>query len=200
MDVSQFSLEGKTALVTGGSRGIGEATALTFARAGADVAATSRKRPDLERVAAEIRTFGRKALAVEAHIGRMDQLQPMVDRVVAEFGKSDILVNNAGTNHNAPAPDMEERSWDTVMNSNLKGFFFLSQAVARVMREHGDGSIVNLASTSGYKVQIPTGYYSIAKASVIMATNVMALEWAEYSIWANCIAPGATKTRLWRHL
>ena len=197
MDVSQFSLEGKTALVTGGSRGIGEATALAFARAGADVAVTSRKLPDLEKVAAEIRTLGRKALAVEAHVGRVEQLQPMVDRVVSEFGKIDILINNAGTNHNAPAIDMEERSWDSVINTNLKGLFFLSQAVARVMRDHGGGSIVNIASTSGYRVQIPTGHYSIAKAGVIMATKVMALEWAEYGIRANCIAPGATKTRLW---
>lgn len=197
MDVSQFSLEGKTALVTGGSRGIGEATALAFARAGADVAVASRKLPDLERVAAEIRALGQKALAIEGHVGRMDQLQPIVDRVVAEFGKIDILINNAGTNHNAPAIDMEERSWDTVMNLDLKGLFFLSQAVARVMREHGGGSIVNIASTSGYRVQIPTGHYSIAKAGVIMATKVMALEWAEYNIRANCIAPGATKTRLW---
>ena len=198
MDVSQFSLEGKTALVTGGSRGIGEATALAFARAGADVAVTSRKLPDLEKVADEIRALGRKALAVEAHVGRMDQLQPMVDKVVAEFGKIDILINNAGTNHNAPAIDMEERSWDSVINTNLKGLFFLSQAVARVMRDKGKGgSIVNIASTSGYKAQIPTGHYSIAKAGVIMATKVMALEWAGYGIRANCIAPGATKTRLW---
>ncbi len=197
MDVSQFSLEGKTALVTGGSRGIGEATALAFARAGADVAIASRKLPDLENVAAEIKVLGQRSLAIGGHVGRMDQLQPMVDQVVTEFGRIDILVNNAGTNHNASAIDMEERSWDTVMNLDLKGLFFLSQAVARVMRDHGGGSIVNIASTSGYKVQIPTGHYSIAKAGVMMATKVMALEWAEYNIRANCIAPGATKTRLW---
>ena len=196
MDI--FSLKGKTALVTGGSRGIGKATALAFAKAGADVAVTSRKLPDLEEVAEEIKSLGRKALAIDAHVGKIDQLQPMVDKVVAEFGKIDILINNAGTNHNAPAIDMEERSWDTVINTNLKGLFFLSQAVARVMRDKGaGGNIVNIASMSGLKAQIPTGHYSIAKAGVIMATKVMALEWAPYGIRANCIAPGGIKTRLW---
>lgn len=197
MELSQFSLEGQVALITGGSRGMGEATALAFARAGADVAVTSRKLPDLEMVATEVRNLGRKALAVEAHVGRIDQFQPLVDRVVAEFGKIDILVNNAGTNFFMPAIDMTEPGWDVVMNLDLKGLFFLSQAAARVMREHGGGRIINVSSVSGFKVQVPTGHYSIAKAGVIMATKVMALEWAEYNIRVNCIAPGAIDTRLY---
>ncbi len=197
MDVSQFSLEGKTALVTGGSRGIGEAVAIAFARAGADVAVTSRKLPDLERVAAEVEKLGRRSFALESHVGRMDQLEPLVDRVVAELGQLDILVNNAGTNFFAPAIDMEERAWDVVMNLDLKGLFFLSQAAARVMRERGGGRIVNISSVSGIRVQVPTGHYSIAKAGVIMATKVMALEWAQYGIGVNCIAPGAIDTRLY---
>jgi len=197
MDVSQFSLEGQVALITGGSRGMGEATAIGFAKAGADVAVTSRKLPDLERVANEVRNLGRKALAVETHVGRINQLQPLVDKVVAEFGKIDILVNNAGTNFFMPAIDMTEEGWDAVINLDLKGLFFLSQAVARVMREHGGGKIINVASVSGFRVQVPTGHYSIAKAGVIMATKVMALEWAEYSIRVNCIAPGAIETRLY---
>jgi NAD(P)-dependent dehydrogenase (short-subunit alcohol dehydrogenase family) len=127
----------------------------------------------------------------------MDQFQPLVDRVVAEFGKIDILVNNAGTNFFMPAIDMSEQGWDVVMNLDLKGLFFLSQAAARVMREHGGGRIINVSSVSGFKVQVPTGHYSIAKAGVIMATKVMALEWAEYNIRVNCIAPGAIDTRLY---
>jgi len=197
MKLSQFSLEGKVALITGGSRGMGEATAYVFARAGADVAVTSRKLPDLEKVADEIRELGRKSLAVATHIGRMDQLQPLVDRVVAEFGKIDILVNNAGTNFFMPAIDMTEDGWDAVINLDLKGLFFLSQAVARVMKEHGGGKIINISSVSGYKPQVPTGHYSIAKVGVIMATKVMAREWAEYNIRVNCIAPGAIETRLY---
>jgi len=197
MELSQFSLEGQVALVTGGSRGMGKATAIGFAKAGADVAVASRKLPDLEVVADEIRALGRKSLAVATHGGRVDQMQPLVDRVVAEFGTIDILVNNAGTNFFMPAIDMTENGWDAVMNLDLKGLFFLSQAAARVMREHGGGKIINVSSASGFKVQVPTGHYSIAKAGVIMATKVMALEWAEYNIRVNCIAPGAIQTRLY---
>ena len=197
MDVSQFSLEGKVALVTGGSRGIGEATAIAFARAGADVAVSSRKLPDLERVAGELRALGRRALAAEAHLGRLDQLQPLVARVVDEFGRLDILVNNAGTSFFAPTIDMEERAWDAVFNLDLKGLFFLSQAAARVMRDRGGGSIINISSVSGFRVQMASGHYSIAKAAVVMATKVMALEWAPFKIRANCIAPGAIDTRLY---
>ena len=197
MDLSQFSLEGKVALVTGGSRGIGEAAALTLARAGADVAVSSRKLPDLERVATEVEKLGRRALPVAAHVGRMDQIPPLVDAVVGELGSLDILVNNAGTNFFSPAIDMEERAWDAVFNLDLKGLFFLSQAAARVMREKGDGRIVNVSSVSGYRVQVPTGHYSIAKAGVIMATKVMALEWVSYGIRVNCVAPGAIGTRFY---
>ncbi len=197
MDLSQFSLEGKVALVTGGSRGIGEATAIAFARAGADVAVTSRKLPDLERVADAVRSEGRKAVAIEAHIGRMDQLEGIVERVVAELGGLDILVNNAGTNFFSPAIDMDERAWDSVFNLDLKGLFFLSQAAARVMRDSGGGNIVNISSVSGLKVQVPTAHYSIAKAGVIMATQCMALEWSPFNIRVNCIAPGAIDTKLY---
>jgi NAD(P)-dependent dehydrogenase (short-subunit alcohol dehydrogenase family) len=197
IDVSQFFIKGQVALVTGGSRGIGEAAAIQLAKAGADVAVASRKIEGLERVAGDVRKYGRKALAVEAHIGKMDNIQPLVDKVVKEFGKIDILVNNAGTNFFSPAIDMTEKGWDSVMNLDLKGLFFLSQAVARVMREHGGGKIVNISSVSGFRVQVPTGHYSIAKAGVIMATKVMALEWAPYNIRANCVAPGPIETRLY---
>ena len=197
MELSQFSLEGKVALITGGSRGMGEATAIAFAKAGADVAVTSRKLPELEKVADEVRKLGRRSLAVATHLGRMDELQPLVDRVVAEFGKIDILMNNAGTNFFMPAIDMTEDGWDVVINLDLKGLFFLGQACARVMREHGGGKIINISSVSGYKPQVPTAHYSIAKAGVIMATKVMAREWAEYNIRVNCIAPGAIETRLY---
>ncbi len=197
MELSQFALEGKVALITGGSRGIGEATALAFARAGADVAVTSRKLPDLERVAAEVDKAGRKSLAVAAHIGHIEELKPLVDRVVAELGALDILVNNAGTSFYAPALEMDERAWDSVMNLDLKGLFFLSQQAARVMRDRGGGAIVNIASTSGIRPQVPAGHYSIAKAAAMMATKVMAVEWAPFNIRANCIAPGSIETRLY---
>jgi len=193
----RFSLEGKVALVTGGSRGIGQATALAFAEAGADVVVTSRKLPDLELVAEEIRGLGRKSVAVATHIGRMDQIQNLVDTAVAEFGRIDVLVNNAGTSVVwMPALELEERAWDSIMNLNLKGLFFLSQAVARVMKEHGGGSIINISSVDGLKPEVNNSAYNISKAGVVMATRTMAREWAQYNIRVNCIAPGFIHTRL----
>ena len=196
MSQDHFSLAGKTALITGGSRGIGEATAITFAQAGADVAVTSRKLPDLERVAAEIKKLGRKSLAVECHVGRMEQLQPLVDQVQQVFGKIDILVNNAGTSFYDPALEMSEKGWDSVLNLNLKGVFFLSQAVARLMVKQGGGNIINVSSTAGFQAQIPTAHYSVAKAGVNMVTKVLAKEWAQYNIRVNCIAPGPIETKM----
>jgi 2-dehydro-3-deoxy-D-gluconate 5-dehydrogenase len=197
MDLSQFSLEGKIALITGGSRGIGEATALCFARAGADVAITARNQEDLNEVAKRIEAEGRKALPIAAHVGRMDQIQGLVDGVIEKFGRIDILVNNAGTSFNAPAMDISEKAWDSVMNLNLKGLFFLGQAVARKMKDQGGGKIINISSVAGIKVQTFTPHYSISKAAVIMVTKVMAKEWADYNIRVNCIAPGPIETKLY---
>jgi NAD(P)-dependent dehydrogenase (short-subunit alcohol dehydrogenase family) len=197
MDFSpdSFSLKGKVALVTGGSRGIGKAIAVGLAKAGADVALASRKLPDLEEVAKEIKGVGRKSLAVAAHVGRLEEINNLVSKVKEGFGRIDILVNNAGTNPTMDqAIDIEERAWDSIMNLNLKGLFFLSQAVARVMREQGGGKIINIASTAGITPDI-LPVYSISKAGVIMATKVMAQQWAQYNIRVNCVAPGLTKTR-----
>lgn len=196
MDLSQFSLEDKVALITGGSRGIGEATAIAFAKAGADVAVSSRKLPELERVAGEVRKLGVKALAVETHAGRMDQIQNLVDTVVGEFGTIDILVNNAGTTVALPAIEFTEKAWDSVMNLNIKGLFFLSQAAAQVMKEKGGGRIINITSISGFKPEVPTCAYSISKAGANMATQCMAREWAQYNILVNAIAPGPIDTHL----
>ncbi len=190
-----FSLSGKVALVTGGSRGIGRAIAVGLARFGADVAVTSRKLPDLEEVAAEIKGLGRKSMAMATHVGRTEEIAALVPRVKEEFGRIDILVNNAATNPTMdPALDVEERAWDSIMNLNLKGLFFLSQAVARVMKEQGGGTIINVASVAGITPDI-LPVYSISKAGVIMATKVMAQQWAQYNIRANALAPGLIKTK-----
>jgi len=190
-----FSLSGKVALVTGGSRGIGKSIAVGLARFGADVAVTSRKLPDLEEVAAEIKGLGRRSIALATHVGRMDEINNLVPKIKAELGRIDILVNNAGTNPTMdPAINIEERAWDSIMNLNLKGLFFLSQAVARLMQEQGGGKIVNIASVAGITPDI-LPVYSISKAGVIMATKVMAQQWAQYNIRVNAIAPGLVKTR-----
>lgn len=190
-----FSLKGKVALITGASRGIGQAIAVGYAQAGADVIVVSRKLPDLEKVAQQIRGMGRKSLAVEAHVARMEEIKNLLSKIKEEFGRIDILVNNAGTNPTmASALDVDERAWDSIMNLNLKGLFFLSQAAARVMKEKGGGKIINVASTAGITPDL-LPIYSISKAAVIMATKVMAQQWAQYNIRVNAIAPGLTKTR-----
>lgn len=190
-----FPLDGKVALITGGSRGIGKATALEFARAGADVVIASRKLPDLETVAEEIKGMGRESLAIATHVGRLEDIDNLVTKTVEKFKRIDILVNNAGTNPNLDsALDIQERAWDAIMNLNLKGLFFLSQAVARVMQVKGGGCIVNVASMEGIRPSV-IPVYAISKAGVIMATKVMALEWAQFGIRVNAIAPGFVKTR-----
>jgi NAD(P)-dependent dehydrogenase (short-subunit alcohol dehydrogenase family) len=199
----EFSLKDKVALITGASRGIGEATALGLAQAGADLAIVSRKLPDLEKVAEEVKKLGKKCLPVQAHLGKLEEINQLVKRVLEEFGKIDILVNNAATNPTmAQAIDADERAWDSVMNLNLKGLFFLSQAVAKVMREKGGGKIINVSSAAGTTPDI-LPLYSISKAGVNMATKVMAQQWAQYNIRVNAIAPGLTKTRfseaLWKN-
>ncbi len=198
-----FSLKNKIALITGASRGIGEATAIGLAQAGADLAIASRKLPDLEKVAEEVKKTGRKCLPVTAHVGKIEEINNLVKKVLEEFGRIDILVNNAATNPSmAQAIDIDERAWDSIMNLNLKGLFFLSQAVARSMKEKGGGKIINVASVAGITPDI-LPIYSISKAGVIMATKVMAQQWAPYNIRVNAIAPGLTKTRfseaLWKN-
>ena len=188
------SLDGKVALITGGGRGIGKAIAIGMAKAGADVILASRKMPDLEKAAQEIRALGRKALPVSAHMGKLEEVRNLVDRAIAEFGTIDILVNNAAANPSmASAIDIDERAWDTIMNLNVKGLFFLSQAVARIMKEKGGGKIINVSSMAGISPDLLPAY-SISKAAVNMATKVMAQQWAPLNIRVNAIAPGLTKT------
>ena len=191
----ELSLENKVVLITGASRGIGQAITMGLAQAGADIAIASRKLPDLEKVAVEIKKMGRKCLTVAAHIGKIEEINNLVKKVIDEFGTIDILVNNAATNPSmASAIDIDDRAWDSIMNLNLKGLFFLSQAVARIMKEKGGGKIINVASIAGITPDI-LPVYSISKAGVIMATKVMAQQWAIYNIRVNAIAPGLTKTR-----
>ncbi|MBI2847582.1 MAG: SDR family oxidoreductase [Chloroflexi bacterium] len=196
MASNNFSLEGKTAIITGGSRGIGRAIAHAFADAGADVAVTSRKLPELEEVAKEIQGKGRKALAIAAHIARLEDSKSLVESTMNEFGKIDILVNNAGTNpYYGPLMDAEEWAWDATMNVNLKGPFLLSQLVARIMKEKGGGAIINISSTAGLRAGA-LHIYGAAKAGLVMLTQNMAKEWGQYNIRVNAIAPGLIKTRI----
>jgi NAD(P)-dependent dehydrogenase (short-subunit alcohol dehydrogenase family) len=196
-ELSQFSLKGKTAIVTGASRGIGKGIALGFARAGARVAVTSRKIDDLNATASEIAAFGGEALVVQSHLGKLEEINRMVDTVKERFGRVDILVNNAGASPaTASVLDAEERLWDTIMNLNLKGVYFTSQAVARLMKEQGGGKIINIASIDGFKPEPWVSIYSISKAGVRMITKSFAMELAPFNIRVNTIAPGAITTKM----
>ena len=204
-DLSKFSLQGKAALVTGGGRGIGKAVAQGFAKAGAKVAITSRKLNDLEATVSEIRTFGGEAFAVPAHLGKLEEIQKMVGAVIEKLGKIDILVNNAGASPAmASVLDADERLWETIINLNLKGLYFTSQAVARIMKKQSGGKIINVASVDGFRPELGVSVYSISKAAVRMVTRAFAIELAPFNIQVNTIAPGPISTKMldshWFHL
>ena len=194
--LDRFRLSGKVALITGGSRGIGRNIALGLAEAGADIVLAARKLPDLETTTDEITKMGRKALAVSANVRHLPELNDLVKRAVAEFGHIDILVNNAATNPvYGSVFDIDEKVWDVTMGLNLKTCFFLSQALGKLMREQGGGSIVNVSSEDGVRPFVGLGVYSISKAGVIMLTKVLAQEWGQYNIRVNAIAPAFVRTR-----
>jgi len=196
-DLKQFSLENKVTLVTGSSRGIGRAAALAFAQAGSDIILTSRKVEDLEKVAAEIRGVGRRALVISAHLGKMEDVKKVADTAKAAFGRVDVLINNAGTSPVfASFLESDEKLWDTIMSLNVKGLYFLGQAIARQMKEQGGGCIINMSSVDGYLPEKDNGVYAISKAAVIMATRVMARELAPFNIRVNALAPGFVHTKL----
>jgi NAD(P)-dependent dehydrogenase (short-subunit alcohol dehydrogenase family) len=196
MDFSQFSLEGKVALITGGSRGIGRASALALADAGANVIVSSRKIADLEPVAEELRAKGVKSMAIAAHNAKTEDSKALVEKVMQAFGRIDILLNNAGTNpYYGPIMDQDEKTYDITMNVNLKGIFILSQLTAKIMKPQGGGCIINTSSIGGLRAG-DLGVYCISKAAVIMLTQVMAKEWGQFNIRVNAIAPGIIKTRL----
>lgn len=196
-DNSKFLLTDKVALITGGSRGIGQAIACGFARAGAKVIITSRKAPDLESTAAEIRSFGGEVLAIPAHLGRMEDIQQVIKTITDKFGRLDILVNNAGASPSmGTVLECEERLWDTIMNLNLKGLYFISQAAGRLMKTQGGGKIINIASINGFNPEPFVSIYSISKAAVRMVTKAFAAELAPHNIRVNTIAPGPISTKM----
>lgn len=194
--INKLNLQGKVAIVTGGSMGIGRAVALGLAEAGADVVVASRKLPDLEEVAKEITGLGRRSLPIAAHMGRKGDIDNLVRKTMEEFGRIDILVNNAVTNPVvAPVLDIEERTWDHIIGVNLKGYFLLSQAVGRIMVKQKGGNIINVASESSFRPSPGLAVYCISKAGVVMLTKALAKELGQYNIRVNSIAPGFTKTR-----
>jgi NAD(P)-dependent dehydrogenase (short-subunit alcohol dehydrogenase family) len=193
----QIHLEGKVAIVTGASRGIGEAIARSFARHGAKVVLASRKLDGLERVAREIEAEGGEALAVAAHTGHEGQVAELVARAVAHFGKVDVLVNNAATNpYFGPMMNVDAAAWDKTFEVNVKGYFWLTREVAQHLVSRGaGGSIVNVASIMGLNAAPLQGCYGMTKAAVIAMTKTLALELGSAKIRVNAIAPGLVETK-----
>jgi len=193
-----FDLSGKVALITGGSKGIGKCIAMDLAQAGAKVVIASRHPEEGRKIAQEIGKFYSPAMALYADLSRPDTLPPMVEAAVDRMGKIDVLINNAGTNIRKPALDFREDEWDTVLNTNLKGTFFCSQAVAKTMADAGGGKIINISSAAGGKAVPWLTPYSVSKAGIIHLTRALAIEWAQYNITVNAVAPSYMETPLTR--
>ena len=188
------NLDGKVAVVTGASRGIGRAIAEAFAREGARVAICGRTQETLEQVAAEI---GPRAKAIACHVGKPEQIEELVATTTRELGPVDILVNNAATNISfGPCLEINESQFDKMVEINLKSAFRLIQAIAPGMCERGSGSIINIASIAGLRPQRHSLLYSMTKAALIMMTQSYALELGPKGVRVNAIAPGLIQTTL----
>lgn len=191
-----FELDGKIALVTGGSRGIGEAIARAFAAQGASVIIAARKQPVLDKVVEEIRSAGGQAEGIVCHTGKAEDVQALFSGIQEKYGRLDILVNNAATNpYFGPFLGADEAAFDKTFEVNVKGYFLVAQQAARMMADQGRGSIINIASTEGLTPSPMMGIYAMTKSAVIMMTKVIARELGSANVRCNCICPGLTETR-----
>ena len=192
-----MEIEGHVAIVTGGGRGIGRATALELARMGADVVIAELDRAGGERTAAEVKALGRRALALPVDVTKLADLHTMVDRTRTEYGRLDVLVNNAGIYRAAATLDVTEEHWDAVLAINARAVFFASQAVLPVMIAQKRGSIVSVSSMAG-KIGSRTNLpYNASKAAVISITKSLALAHAADGVRVNCVCPGFVETDMW---
>src|SRR5437868_13843031 len=189
-----FSLEGKTAIVTGGGTGIGKSIAIEFARAGADVAICSRKLEHLEPVEKEIKNLGRQAFSMALDVRQEEQVKAIVARVSQEWGHLDVMVNNAGASFRAKPEDISVNGWNTVIQINLNGVFLGCKWAGRHMLERGQGVIINIASIAGVYGSTMMSHYGASKSAVITLTRELAMAWGRKGVRVNCIAPGPIVT------
>jgi NAD(P)-dependent dehydrogenase (short-subunit alcohol dehydrogenase family) len=194
-----FKLDGKMAIVTGGSRGLGKGMAKGLASAGADLAIVGRNLETAKKTAAEFAdAYGVKALGFSADVSDPDACQRVVDEIMKEWDKVDVLINNAGICHNEEAETVAVKDWNRVIDTNMNSAWYMSQIVGRIMIKQGGGNIINLSSMSGVVVNWPQpqASYNTAKAGMIMMTKSLASEWWQYNIRVNSIAPGYFDTDL----
>jgi len=185
----RFDLQGQVALVTGAARGIGHACAIALAHAGADIAVGLRDRNTGGELVSEIESMGRRALPLQMDVTHLDEIQSAIDSAVAHFGRLDILVNNAGLGPSNLAENVREEDFDLTVAVNLKGTSFVSQAAGRVMIKQNYGRIINLGSQAGL-VALPTeSIYCMTKAAISHLTKCLAVEWGQYNITVNAVAP-----------
>lgn len=193
----QFSLEGKTALVTGASRGIGKAIALGYAEAGADIALLARGTTALEEVADEVERLGRRALVLTCDVSDSEQIRRAAGTAVAEFGQLDVVVNNAGGFDVAgPLLELEPSDWNAVLRVNLDSVFHVCQAVGRHLVKRGSGSVLNISSIAGLGGVPMMAPYAASKAAIVSLTRTLAAEWAGSGVRVNAMTPGWISTEL----
>src|SRR6266850_1436769 len=191
MTFPYFDLTGKTVVITGGSKGLGEKMAHALAEAGADLALVSRTQADLDTVSAEIRTAsGRRVIGVAADVTKETDIIAMTQRIMAEFGKIDILINNAGIGGTTPILDLQEAEWDRYMDLNLKGPVLCAKHVAAEMIKRKQGTIINVSSLFSKIVARYMSAYAATKTALVSFTRTLALEWARYNIRVNALCPG----------
>ncbi|MEM3112491.1 MAG: SDR family oxidoreductase [Candidatus Anstonellales archaeon] len=195
-----FSLEGKKAIVTGASRGLGESMAIGIAAAGADVALVARSTKDLEKTAKRIEELGKKALVCPCDITKTEQIKEVYEIIEKEFKFIDILVNNAGVDVPAPLVEMTQEIWDMTFSTNLNGVFNFTKLVGRGMMERKRGKIINISSLQGIVGFPQNAAYCATKGAIIAFTRAMAVEWGPYNIQVNAIAPGWFMTDMTRHI
>jgi NAD(P)-dependent dehydrogenase (short-subunit alcohol dehydrogenase family) len=195
-----LSLDGKRALVFGGTSGLGKSIALGLAEAGADVVPVSRRAEEVRKTAGEVRALGRSALELTADVTRRDDIQRVIDEMRRVMGHIDILVNSAGTTKRVPSLELSDADWNPILDINLKGTWNTCQMVGQVMKEQMYGHIINMVSIGGFLSLYEVTAYCASKGGVAMLTRCLATEWAKYNITVNGIAPGYFETPLNRHI